>query len=52
LCQGFTEKTVKAALIEAGMLAPAKDGRPAQLVRLPDLGTTRVYVMKSGASDE
>lgn len=43
LCQGFSEKTVKAVLIKAGMLKAGKHG-PAQNVRLPGLGSPKVYV--------
>lgn len=45
LCQGFSEKAIKEALIAAGMLICGKD-RPAQLVRLPGLGPTRCYVLQ------
>jgi uncharacterized protein (DUF927 family)/phage/plasmid primase-like uncharacterized protein len=52
LCQGFSEKTAKDALIAAGMLIPAKDGKPAQLSRLPGLGPTKCYVLRYGSDDE
>jgi uncharacterized protein (DUF927 family)/phage/plasmid primase-like uncharacterized protein len=52
LCQGFSEKAVKDVLIGAGMLITAKDGKPAQLIRLPGLGPTRAYVLRHGGSDE
>jgi uncharacterized protein (DUF927 family) len=52
LCQGFSEKAVKDILISAGMLITAKDGKPAQLMRLPGLGPTRAYVLRHGGSDE
>lgn len=46
VCQGFDEKAVKKVLIEAGLLLPAKDGKPSQSSRFPGLGTTRVYVIR------
>lgn len=46
LCQGFDEKTVKNILINAGLLLPNKDGRPTQNVRLPGLGSPKVYVIR------
>jgi uncharacterized protein (DUF927 family) len=52
LCQGFSEKAAKDILISAGMLITAKDGKPAQLMRLPGLGPTRAYVLRHGGSDE
>ena len=48
LCQGYSEKTVKAVLIDAGMLRPGKDGKPAQNVRLPGLAAPKVYVFHFG----
>ena len=46
VCQGFDEKTVKKVLIEAGLLLPGNDGKPSQVVRLPGLGSSRVYVIR------
>ena len=46
VCQGFDEKTVKNVLIEAGLLLPGKDKKPSQVVRLPGLGASRVYVIR------
>lgn len=46
VCQGFDEKTVKNVLIEAGLLRPGKDGKPSQVLRLPGLGSSRVYVIR------
>jgi putative DNA primase/helicase len=46
ICQGFNEKTVKRVLIEAGLLLPNKEGQPSQNMRLPGLGSTKVYVFK------
>lgn len=47
ICQGFSEKTVKHTLIKAGLLIPAKDGKPTHVLRLPGLSaTSRVYVIR------
>lgn len=46
VCLNFDEKAVKKTLIEAGLLLPAKDGKPSQVVRLPGLGSSRVYVIR------
>ncbi|TCV90546.1 DUF927 domain-containing protein [Sulfurirhabdus autotrophica] len=46
ICQGYDVKTVKNTLKKAGMLLPAKDGKPTQNIRLPGLGSPRVYVMR------
>jgi putative DNA primase/helicase len=46
ICQGFNEKTVKRKLIEACLLLTSKDGQPSQNVRLPGLGSTKVYVFR------
>jgi hypothetical protein len=46
VCQGFDEKTVKNILIEAGLLLPGNDGKPSQVIRLPGLGSSRVYVVR------
>ena len=46
VCQGFDEKTVKNVLIEAGLLLPGKDKKPSQVVQLPGLGSSRVYVIR------
>ena len=46
LCQGYDEKTVRKALITAGLLLKGNDGRPTQVSRLPGLGITRVYVLR------
>lgn len=46
ICDGFNEKTVKRVLIDASMLIPSKDGQPSQNIRLPGLGSTKVYVFK------
>lgn len=45
ICQGFDERTVKNALLKAGLLIPAKDGKPTHVIRLPGLSTSRVYVI-------
>jgi len=52
LCQGFDEKAAKAALVNAGMLAPGKDGKPAQLMRLPGIGPSKVYVLQYAGDTE
>lgn len=52
VCQGFDEKRGKAALLDAGMLIPGKDGKPAQLLRLPGIGPTRAYVLRYAGGDE
>lgn len=41
ICNGFNERTVKRVLIDAGMLVPAKDGKPTTNVRANDLGSAR-----------
>lgn len=46
VCQGFDEKTVKNVLIDAGLLLPGNDKKPSQVVRLPGLGSSRVYVIQ------
>lgn len=46
VCKGFDEKTVKKVLIVAGLLIPGKDDKPSQVVRLPGLGSSRVYVIR------
>lgn len=47
ICQGFDERTVKKALLNAGLLIPAKDGKPTHVLRLPGLSmTSRVYVLR------
>jgi uncharacterized protein (DUF927 family) len=46
VCQGFDEKTVKDVLIGAGLLLPGNDKKPSQVVRLPGLGSSRVYVIR------
>jgi uncharacterized protein (DUF927 family) len=46
VCQGFDEKTVKKTVVEAGQLLPGNDGKPSQVVRLPGLGSSRVYVIR------
>lgn len=46
ICQGFNEKTVKQILIDAGLLLTSKNGQPSQNMRLPGLGSTKVYVFQ------
>lgn len=46
ICQAFNEKTVKRVLIDAGLLLPSKHGQPSQNMRLPGLGSTKVYVFR------
>ena len=46
ICDGFNERTVKRVLIDAGILAPGKDGQPTVTVRLPGLGPTKVYIFR------
>jgi putative DNA primase/helicase len=46
ICQGFNEKTVKRALVDAGLLIPNREGQPSQNMRLPGLGSTKVYVFQ------
>jgi uncharacterized protein (DUF927 family) len=46
LCRGFDEKTVKKVLVEAEVLLPGNDGKPSQVIRLPGLGSSRVYVIR------
>jgi putative DNA primase/helicase len=44
VCAGFDMKTVTKVLIDAGWLAPDKDGKGAQSKSLPEMGNTRCYV--------
>jgi uncharacterized protein (DUF927 family) len=46
VCKGFDEKTVKKVLMEAGLLLPGNDGKSSQVMRLPGLGSSRVYVIR------
>jgi putative DNA primase/helicase len=46
ICKGFDERMVKRVLINAGFLLPNKEGNPTQNVRLPGLGSTKVYVIR------
>jgi hypothetical protein len=52
MCQGFDEKTVKNVLIAARLLIPGKDGKPSQVLRLPGLGSSRVYVIRYPDEEE
>jgi putative DNA primase/helicase len=52
VCQGFDEKTVKKVLIKAGLLLPGNDKKPSQVVRLPGLGSSRVYVIRYRDEEE
>ena len=52
VCQGLDEKATKAALIKAGLLLPGKDGKPSQNVRLPGLGSPKVYVIRYVGGEE
>lgn len=45
LCQGFDVKTVTAALLKAGWLAPGEGSRATQKPRIPGIGPTRCYVL-------
>ncbi len=47
ICQGFDAKTMTAALIECGWIAPGGDGRPTQKPRIPGSGLTRCYIFTS-----
>ncbi|PWF55094.1 DUF927 domain-containing protein [Massilia glaciei] len=52
ICQGFSEKAAKEALIACGVLIPGKDGKPTQSVRLPGIGPTKAYVMRYDGGQE
>jgi uncharacterized protein (DUF927 family) len=52
ICQGFHEKTVKKVLMEVGVLLPGNDGKPSQVMRLPGLGSSRVYVIRYRDEEE
>jgi uncharacterized protein (DUF927 family) len=52
VCKGFDEKTVKKVLMEARLLLTGKDGKPSQVVRLPGLGSSRVYVIRYRDEEE
>lgn len=45
VCQGFDVKTVTAALLKAGWLAPGEGSRATQKPRIPGIGPTRCYVL-------
>lgn len=47
ICQGFDAKTMTAALIECGWIAPGGDGRSTQKPRIPGSGLTRCYIFTS-----
>lgn len=47
VCRGFDPKAAVPTLIQVGWLIPASDGNT-QKPRLPELGTTRVYVFGAG----
>jgi putative DNA primase/helicase len=51
ICGDFDQKTVKKALIDVGALVRGKDGKPSQNVRLPDLGSPKIYVLRYPAED-
>jgi putative DNA primase/helicase len=46
VCKGMDDKTAVVVLKKSGLLIPAKDGKPSRVVRLPSLGTPRVYVIR------
>lgn len=46
ICQSYAIKTVVAALRAAGMLVRASNGESTQVVRIPEAGTQRVYVLR------
>jgi uncharacterized protein (DUF927 family) len=46
VCKGVDDKTAVMVLRNSGLLIPAKDGKPSRVVRLPGLGTPRVYVIR------
>ncbi len=46
VCQGLDAKVVIQVLARSGMLLPAKDGKPSHTMRLPGLGSLRVYVIR------
>lgn len=45
VCQGFDVKTITAALLKAGWLAPGEGSRATQKPRIPGIGPTRCYVL-------
>jgi putative DNA primase/helicase len=47
VCAGFDSKAVTKVLIEAGWLAPDEAGKSQQRKTLPEMGTTRCYVLTS-----
>jgi uncharacterized protein (DUF927 family) len=53
VCRGLDRKLAIATLLLAKILTPAKDGKPTHVIRLPGLGTSRVYVLRyQVANDE
>jgi putative DNA primase/helicase len=47
ICAGFEPRAVSKALIEAGWIRPAQDGRSQRTERIPCKGPTKVYVFTS-----
>lgn len=47
VCQGFDARAATQALVAAGWLQPAKDGRHTQKPRIAGIGPTRCYVFTS-----
>jgi uncharacterized protein (DUF927 family) len=52
VCRGLDAKAVKVALINSGMLIPAKNGQPSQNVWVPGFGSTKVYLVQYKGGDE
>ena len=48
VAKGFNPPVLARAMIERRLIIPANDGRPAKPVKVPGLGTVRLYVLASG----
>jgi uncharacterized protein (DUF927 family) len=48
VAKGFNPPVLARAMIERRLIIPANDGRPAKPVKVPGVGTVRLYVLASG----
>ncbi len=51
-CNGYDPRAVARELVARGVLEPGNDGKTSKPVKLPGLGTTRCYVIRSDAFAE
>jgi putative DNA primase/helicase len=47
LCKGYNSRQLAHALQKRKLLIPANDGKPYRNERLPDVGTAKIYYIKS-----